>query len=157
MVKEKKHSFLFLMETISNMRRMEWIRVKIGYAGVFAVDPVGRSGGVALLWKEDQDLEIQNYLRRHINAIVKRRDDGFSWKLTGFYGDPDSSKRKKSWALLKHLKSFVLEPWLCVGDFNEITHQGEKTGEARRRERHMAEFRLDLEECSLGDLGFNGP
>jgi hypothetical protein len=87
MVKEKKPSFLFLMETISTRRRMEWIRIKIGYAGVFAVDPVGRSGGVALLWKEDQDLEIQNYSRRHINAVVKRRGDGFSWKLTGFYGD----------------------------------------------------------------------
>jgi hypothetical protein len=155
MVKEKKPSFLFLMETISTRRRMEWIRIKIGYAGVFAVDPVGRSGGVALLWKEDQDLEIQNYSQRHINAVVKRRGDGFSWKLTGFYGDPDSSKRKESWALLKHLKSFEPEPWLCVGDFNEITQQGETTGEVRRRERHMEEFRLALEECSLGDLGFN--
>jgi hypothetical protein len=58
MVKEKKPSFLFLMETISRKRRMEWIKVKIGYAIMFIVDPVGRSGGLALLWKEENDLKI---------------------------------------------------------------------------------------------------
>jgi hypothetical protein len=61
MVKEKKPIFLFLMETISNKRRMEWIRVKLGFAGLFAVDLVGRSGGVALLWREEKKLEIKNY------------------------------------------------------------------------------------------------
>jgi hypothetical protein len=118
MVKEKKPCFLFLMETISNKRRMEWIRVKLGFASVFAVDPMGKSGGITLLWREGKDLEIQNFSRRHINAIVKRSDDGGYWKLTYFYGDPDSSKRKESWVLLKHLKSFSPEAWLCVGDFN---------------------------------------
>jgi hypothetical protein len=44
MVKEKKPIFLFLVETISNKRQMEWIRVKLGFAGLFAVDLVGRSG-----------------------------------------------------------------------------------------------------------------
>ena len=153
MVKEKKLSFLFLMETISNKRRMEWIRVKLG----FAVDLVGRSGGIALLWREEKELEIQNFSRWHINAIVKRNDEGAFWKLTCFYGDPDSSKQKESWTLLKRLKSFSPESWFCVGDFNEITHQGEKTREARRREGFMADFRLALEDCSLGDLGFIGP
>ena len=43
------------------------------------------------------------------------------------------------------------------GDFNEITHQGEKTYEARWREGYMVNFRLALEECNLGDLGYNGP
>jgi exonuclease III len=157
MVKEKKPSFLFLMETISDKRRMERLRVKLGFAGLFAIDPVWRSGGLALLWREGKELEIQNYSRRHINAIVKRSDDGPKWKLTCFYGDPDSAKRKESWALLKHLKTFSPEAWLCVGDFNEITHQDEKTGEARRREGLMTDFRSALEECNLGDLGFIGP
>jgi hypothetical protein len=60
-------------------------------------------------------------------------------------------------AWLKHLKSFSSEVWLCVGDFNEITHQGEKIGEARQREGYMVDFIITLEECNLGDLGFNGP
>lgn len=46
---------------------------------------------------------------------------------------------------------------VCIGDFNEITHQEEKTGDARRREGHMAAFLSVLEECHPGDLGFIGP
>lgn len=50
------------------------------------MDSVGRSGGLALMWKEDCDLIIQNYSRRHTNAIVKSSAEGMEWKLTGFYG-----------------------------------------------------------------------
>jgi hypothetical protein len=157
MVKEKKPSFLFLIETISRKSIMEWIRVKLGFAGMFVVEPVGRSGGLALLWKEENELEIQNYSRRHINAIVTRAEEGVPWKLAGFYGNPDSTLRNESWSLLRHLKNFAPQPWLCVGDFNEITHQEEKTGDARRREGQMVAFRLALEDCYLTDLGYNGP
>lgn len=34
---------------------------------------MGCSGGLALLWTAEIDLEIQNYSNRHINAIVKER------------------------------------------------------------------------------------
>lgn len=57
------------------------------------MDCVGKSGGLALLWKEDVGLEIQNYSRRHIHAIVKNSIGGQSWKFIAFYGHPDASKR----------------------------------------------------------------
>jgi hypothetical protein len=41
--------------------RMERIRVKLGFVGMFVVDSVGRSGMLALFWKETDELEIQNY------------------------------------------------------------------------------------------------
>ncbi len=34
------------------------------------VDCIGRSGGLALLWKSDAHVHIQNYSRRHINAVI---------------------------------------------------------------------------------------
>ncbi|XP_059436727.1 uncharacterized protein LOC132169767 [Corylus avellana] len=157
MVKEKKPSFLFLMETISNKKRMERLRVKLGFEGLFVVEPVGKSGGLALFWKVAEELEIQNYSRRHINAIVKMSDNEVPWKLTGFYGHPDPTKRMESWSLLSHLKFFAPVPWLCVGDFNEIAHQSEKVGANRRREGQMEAFQAAPEDCNLGDLGFSGP
>ena len=110
---------------------MEWIWVKFGFAGMFVVDLVGKNGGLALFWNEEAELEIHNFSRRHIDAIVKRSEEDRPWKLTCFYGNSDSSKRHESWALLKYLSLFLPEPWLCVGDFKEITYQEEKTGEAR--------------------------
>lgn len=78
------------------------------------------------------------------------------WKLTSFYGQPDWTKRKESWALLQHLHDFQPDPWLCYGDFNEIVRLHEKVGGARRKEEHMAEFRSALETCNLSDLGYKG-
>jgi exonuclease III len=96
MVKEKRPSFLFLIETISSKKRMESLRVKFGFQGLFMVELVGRSGGLALFWRVSEELEIQNYFRRHINAIVKTPDNNVPWKLTGFYGHPDLAKQMES-------------------------------------------------------------
>ena len=44
---------------------MEVVRIKLGFAKAFVVDSVGRSGGLALIWKDEGEVEIQNYSRRH--------------------------------------------------------------------------------------------
>lgn len=75
LVKDKKLDFLFLMETKSFKNKIEWIRMKLGFMGLFAVDPVGRSGGLALLWQDGFGGNIQNFSRRHINAWVHSRGE----------------------------------------------------------------------------------
>ena len=70
LVKEKRPNFLFLMETKGNKIKMEVIWGQLGYARLFVVDPVGKSSGLALLWREVEEIEIQNYSCHHINAIV---------------------------------------------------------------------------------------
>jgi hypothetical protein len=136
--------------------RMERIRVKLGFAGMFVVDSVGRSGRLALFWKETDELEIQNYSKRHINAIVKQDGGDYFCKLTGCYGHSNWNHRHESWALLKHLKLFAPNPWLCVGDFNKIIDQSEKNGVALRKEGQMKQFREALEDCNVSDLDFIG-
>jgi hypothetical protein len=49
MVREKRPTFLFLMETKSSMSKMEFFRVKLGFEGHFVVDHVGQSEGLSLL------------------------------------------------------------------------------------------------------------
>lgn len=61
---------VFLMETKIRHKKMEMIKCKIGFSNVFAVDCVGRSGGLGLLWNKKAGLEIQNISRRHINATI---------------------------------------------------------------------------------------
>jgi len=137
LVKEKKHSFVFRMETLSKQKKMEVIRCRLGFQWVFVVNLVGMSGGLALLWKEGLDLEIYNYSRSHIHAVIKDAEGLSSWQFTGFYGNSDCARRGESWALLKHLKTLLPLPWLCARDFNEIVEQSEKEGAAIRRESQM--------------------
>jgi hypothetical protein len=156
LVKEKSPSIVFLMETLCSKNSMKRIRIRLGFDSLFVVDPLGRSGGLALLWSKAQLLDIYNYSRSHINAVVKDMDGNEQWRFTGFYGQPNSARREESWALLKHLRLFQPLPWLCAGNFNEIVEQKEKCGADIRHESQMVGFREALEIYGLGDLGYIG-
>ncbi|TXG54182.1 hypothetical protein EZV62_019438 [Acer yangbiense] len=68
------------------------------------------------------------FRHRHIDARVCS-EDGFCWRFSGIYGDPNSSRRKFSWALLWSIKSFS----------------------------DMYNFRQVVDDYNLTDLGFTGP
>lgn len=50
MVKEKKPKLLFLMETKLMNKSMQRVKYKLGFLGMFTMDPVGRMGGLAFFW-----------------------------------------------------------------------------------------------------------
>lgn len=60
------------------------------------------------------------------------------------------------WNLLRDLHKHFLVPWMCVGDFNEITKSNEKQGECLRPYKQIKNFWDALDECGLMDLGFVG-
>ena len=134
---------------------MEKRKKNVGFINRLIVPSVGRSGGLALLWRKDITVDIQSYLDRHIDAIVTE-GFGFIWRITGFYGNPEAHQQKESWDLLKALSRKFNLPWLCLGDFNEITSMKEKLGRARRSQRQIEEFREAINCCSFKDLGFCG-
>ena len=72
-----------------------------------------------------------------------------AWRLIGFYGNPITANREHSWVLLKHLCLKMEIPWLCVGDFNEITKVEEKKGGAIRMEGQIRDFREALYFCGF--------
>uniref|UniRef100_A0A803PU27 Reverse transcriptase n=1 Tax=Cannabis sativa TaxID=3483 RepID=A0A803PU27_CANSA len=93
----------------------------------WSVDRVGMSGGLLLLWKNVVQLRVDSRSSGHITTIVMGK--GFlPWNLTCFFGNPDSSQRHFSWELLQNIRDSISGPWLCVGDFNEITSISEKVG-----------------------------
>jgi len=138
--------------------KLQVLRSKMGFEGLFTVEPVGRRGGLALLWRDSMrdsmEVDIMNYSLRHINAGIILAGSKFTWKLTCFYRHPDCAYRTESWNLLSHLSSLNPRDWLCVGDFNDITSMSDKFGGAIRNETQMACFRSTLADCMLGDLGF---
>jgi endonuclease/exonuclease/phosphatase family metal-dependent hydrolase len=109
------------------------------------------------MWKAKNNIQVQNYSRRHINAIVKNGNNSKEWKFTGFYGNPEAANRSESWSLLRFLSSMAPEPWLCVGDFNEIVSLSEKSSSSYRSPSQMQAFKKALEDSHLSDLGFLGP
>ena len=64
---------------------MRQIQFDLPYHCMFVVPSVRRSGGLALLWKEEADLHIQTYSPYHIDALIHNGKDP-TWRLIGFYG-----------------------------------------------------------------------
>jgi hypothetical protein len=83
-------------------------------------------GGLALLWKETKEVEIQKKSARHINVVITMDDYEIIWKFIRFYRHPERAKQSESWELLKYLKYLSTYLWVCVGDFNEIINQSKK-------------------------------
>lgn len=50
------------------------------------------------------------------------------WRLTGLYGEPDRTQRKKTWELLRHLARDSILPWCAFGDLNNVCSQQDKQG-----------------------------
>lgn len=111
-VRQEQPVFIFLCETIANKSKMEWVGYKLGYEGVFVVEAQGRSGGLALFWKEKDQAELIGFSQHHIDVTV--HIDGMSlWRLTGIYGEPNRSLRRSTWDLLRNLSRDANLPW-CV-------------------------------------------
>ena len=157
LLKEQAPSILFLFETRLDCVSIEKLRVHLKFGGVFCVPRVGTGGGLVLFWNAKMEVQIQSYYRNHIDAVFMEKVGGRSFRFTGFYGNPMTSKRKKSWALLKHLSHiYVLSLWLCIGDFNEVLDNNERVGRGFRPAWQIQNFRDCVAHCGLHDIGFNG-
>ena len=145
------------METKVGVWKMKRFQSRIGLQNGIIIPSEGRNGGLALLWERELDVELKSYTRNHIDAIVTDSKLSLKWRMTGFYGNPDTNHRKESWNLLHFLNSQFQMPWVCLGDFNEILYASEKSGGPERSQQQMDGFRRVVNACGFHDLGFEGP
>lgn len=156
LIHTKRPKLVFLMETLANHNKMQFIRIRLGFYGLFTVDCIGHSGGLALLWKEESNVTIMGYSRNHIDASVVLEEGANTWRFTGYYGNPERSRRRESWQLIKHLATLSSLPWALMGDFNDILSSNEKRGRHPQPQWLINGFR-DAVECSgLRELPFEG-
>lgn len=154
-IRQEKPEFIFLSETISSRQRMEWVCNNIGYEGLITVEPIGRSGGLALMWKEASQAELLSFSVNHIDVVTKVNGMA-DWRLTWVYGEPNRSKRKKTWDLLKNLARDSNLPWALIGDFNNISSQNEKKGGDNYPTWLVDGFNRTLSETGLQDMEIVG-
>ena len=76
--------------------QMEKENFKLGMLNGLIIPSVGRSGGLVMLWGKDIKVEVQNYSGCFIDAFVTESNSGFQWRITGFYGNPKTHRRKES-------------------------------------------------------------
>ncbi|PPR88589.1 hypothetical protein GOBAR_AA32102 [Gossypium barbadense] len=119
--------------------------------GCLAVDSAGKSGGLALLWRDGLDVSVQNYSNFHIDSLVRLENEDVL-RFIGFYGQTASKSRQQAWDILRRVHHKVNEGWIVGGDFNAILNLSEKEGGRSKPKVLMEEFCNILEELKLTDI-----
>lgn len=76
--------------------------------------------------------------------------------VTFVYGPPKERDRRLVWDMLRSLAASEQEPWLAIGDFNDLLSQVEKEGRPPRSLRKIINFQRVVSNCNLIDLEFKG-
>ena len=155
LIRNYNPAILFLSETIVLTNKIEEFKYLLGYDSCFAVDRVGRSGGLAMFWHSTVNCQIVNYSNNHISLDVIDNDLGV-WRLTGYYGYPNGGRRRASWEFLRQLAQQVNIPWCIFGDFNDIMDASEKRGRTTRPPWLINGFRQAVLDVGLSDVPVEG-
>ena len=84
---------VILLETKASQNRIKGLQRKLNLTQGITVPSDGRSGGLAMLWKEGADVRFKSYLNGHIDVVVSEGASAQPWRATGFYGHPDAGMR----------------------------------------------------------------
>ena len=144
-----------LAETWTDEARLILIQEHLKFKHIFIAPRRNNSGGLVMYWKEEFDLAIETFSKNHIDATICKNKEG-EWRFIGFYGELDTQLKHEAWVRLRNLRTRSQAPWLCAGDFNEVTKQSEKLSGRTRPYNQMQAFRDILDECGFMDLGFVG-
>ncbi|XP_060960728.1 uncharacterized protein LOC133031275 [Cannabis sativa] len=151
----KKPKFLFLCETLCKKDIVERVKIKLGFESCFSVEAQGRKGGLALFWKISSEAHLLGYSNNHIDMEISIT--GYAkWRLTGFYGEPQRSLRATTWNLLRDIAAESTLPWCVIGDFNNITSNGDVKGGRPYPDTLINGFNLALCDCRLDELALGG-
>ena len=155
-IRAKDPTVVFLTETWADSARLDQVLRNFDFRNKWSVESGNRGGGLILLWKEGIKITVEDSLKYCIDVLVEKNTPR-EWRFTGFYRESVTARRHEAWSKLRTLNDKPHIPWLCAGDFNEITRQEEKVGGAVRAHGQMQAFKDVIDECKFMDLGYIGP
>lgn len=92
------------------------------------VEPIGTSGGLALWWAKEVTIHVIGKDKNFIDRKMGGTEFGREFFMTCVYGDPVFENRMGNWEQLVGIGRNRTSPWICLGDFNDISHHREKIG-----------------------------
>ncbi|XP_031097070.1 uncharacterized protein LOC116001325 [Ipomoea triloba] len=109
----------------------------------------GLSGGIALLWKIRNSVNLVSYSIDVRVALANAKE----WRLTGYYRHPERHNGEASWNLIRSLSNNSDLPWLMLGD---LTKNSEKRGLRQQPNALIDGFNSALNDSGFHDIGMHG-
>lgn len=152
---QKKHDVIFLCETLCRKERVEQVKVELGFGGSFVVESIGHSGGLAMLWRNQDDGTLLSYSNNHVDMEIYLEGEQKS-RLTGFYGEPKRTLRYKTWELIRRISEASNLPWCLIGDINNVLSRSDKRGGRPYPQWLISGFQEVCDVCNLRDMELIG-
>ena len=87
--------------------------------------------------------------------MIKVNSDSSLFVLTAVYASPQFNKRKRMWQHLEDFVATINQPWVLLGNFNDMLSKDEKLGGLLINPSRIRAFRNCLDNCGLMYLGFH--
>ncbi|XP_074377634.1 uncharacterized protein LOC141719152 [Apium graveolens] len=155
LIKSHNPDFIFLAETLVEGKNIKELAEKFGFVEYFAVDRVGRGGGLAVMWKHNLVCQVVDSSNNFIDVHVIEGQN-VAWRLTCFYGYPERNRCQESWNLLRGLVKNDGIPWCVFDDFNDMLYVSDKKGPHPHPRSLLDGFKLAIEDCGLTELDLTG-
>ena len=154
MCQKHRPGLVFLSETKNRRLLLQNMQTDLGFDHLFTVEPLGLSGGLALFFMDEFQVNVlfSNNCMIDIEAII----NGIKVYMTFVYGDPVLERRDQVWERLTRFSTTRNGPWFMIGDFNEITCHNEKTGGRQRPDSSFLPFKHMLNDCGMLEFPFTG-
>lgn len=150
MLKEQRPTIVILLEPRISGDTADVVCKKIGKTRWIRSEARGFSGGVWVMWdEEDIDLKLRYDDAFFLHCLARSRG-GLMWEVTAVYASPTPMERKFLWAKLNGIRTH--RPWVLVGDFNCVLRNEERSSNSGA----SSCFQNWVGERGLLDLGFIG-
>ncbi|XP_019150780.1 PREDICTED: uncharacterized protein LOC109147628 [Ipomoea nil] len=128
----------------------------LGFSNHFIVNPLGFAGGLLLFWKQDHvDLTILSSSSQSIHTkVLNGTEEVF---ITFDYVRPNLLAKCRFWEECKILSNNIQNPWIVLGDLNDIAAVEEQWGSDTIKLSGLQRFVDAYSNCSLLDPGHSGP
>ena len=70
-VKRENPIVLFLVETRLNSRGIYKVRCRLDYQNTLAMDHIEKSGGLAMVWRSESELDMKFFSSHHVDVWIK--------------------------------------------------------------------------------------
>jgi len=144
------------METKNQSQKVLRIKRKLKFQNSFIVDPAGTAGGLAIFWDDQVNIYIDSSSANAINAQCQIKATQQRMQLTFIHAPNEFKERVLLWEAIYRESLQYQQPWLCLGDFNEILYNWEKVGKHRAETYRLIAFRDFIQRYSLMDLESKG-